>query len=356
MFLTRSIIERPGCETDWEPDWGTAWPGSCLRLLLMVLLLGGAAARLCASNGMAVGRSVTERVAAERALMQGQIDEAVARSQRLAATDPKDGQAYLLLCRSFYAEAHADEAIDACAKAAQLLPRSSEVQDWLGRAYGMKAEHAGPIAGLSLALKVRAAFESAVALDAGNGDAMNDLGEFYIDAPSIIGGGVGKAVALANRVQEQLPQPAHRILAMSAEKRKDYGTAEREFQAAVAVANAPDAWDDLGAFYRRRGQYDKAVDALKQALAVDRARDASVVDAASLLDEMHREPELAEKTLRDYLQGGAKSDAAPAIKVHVMLGKLLAGEGDKAGAKIEFETALQMASGYAQAKQALQEL
>jgi tetratricopeptide (TPR) repeat protein len=348
MSVTRYIIERPIDER--------GRPGSCFRFLLMVFVLGSASARLYAGNGMAADRSATERAAVERALMQGQIDEAVARAQRLAATDPKDGQAYLLLCRSFYAEGHAGEAIDACTKATQVLPNSSEAQDWLGRANGMKAEHAGPIAGLSLALKVKAEFETAVALDPRNGDAVNDLGEFYIDAPSIIGGGLDKAAALANRAEGQLPQPAHRILAMTAEKRKDYGTAEREFRAAVAVANRPNAWDDLGAFYRRRGQIDQAVDALKQAVVVDRDNDASLVDAASLLNRMHREPELAERSLRDYLQSGVKSDAAPVIKVHVMLGKLLASEGDTAGAKIEFEMALQMASGYAPAKQALQEL
>jgi tetratricopeptide (TPR) repeat protein len=348
MSVTRFIIELPVRKTIRRGLW--------LKLLRMGLLFGSGATGLHAiSLGMA-DRSATERAAAERALMQGQIDEAVARAQRLAAADPKDGQAYLLLCRSFYAEAHTDEAIDACTKATQALPHSSEAQDWLGRAYGMKAERAGPMAGLSLALKVKTAFETAVALDPGNGEAINDMGEFYIDAPMIIGGGLDKSAALANRALGHRPQPAHRILAMTAEKRKDYGTAEREFRAAVAVANRADAWNDLGAFYRRRGEYDKAVEALKQGLAVNSAKDASLVDAASLLDRMHRERGLTEKALRDYLESGVKSDDAPAIKVHVMLGKLLESEGDRAGAKIEFETALQMASGYTPAKQALQQL
>ena len=348
MSVTRSIIERPVRKTIRPALW--------LNLLLMALVLGGGTTPMHAGSGVMADRSATERAAAERALMQGQIDEAVARAQRLAAADPKDGQAYLLLCRSFYAEAHAEEAIDACTKATQVLPHSSEAQDWLGRSLGMKAERAGPIAGLSLALKVRAAFETAVALDPENGDAINDLGEFYIAAPMIIGGGLDKSAALANQALAQRPQPAHRILAMTAEKRKDYDTAEREFRAAVAVANRADAWNDLGAFYRRRGEYDKAVEALKQGLAVNRAKDAGLVDAASLLDRMHREQALTEKALRDYLESGVKSDDAPAIKVHVMLGKLLESEGNKSGAKIEFEAALQMAAGYAPAKQALQQL
>lgn len=345
MFVTRPIHER-----------------TVPQKIVLALRVSFACASLVAGqqafgwSGMAVDRASTERAAAERALMQGQIDEAVARAQHLAAVNPKDGQAYLLMCRSFYAEGHADEAIDACEKATQAWPRSSEAQDWLGRAEGMKAQHAGPISGLRLALSVRAAFEAAVALDPNSADAIDDLGEFYVDAPMIVGGGLDKAAALANRAEAVQPQSAHRIRGMAAEKNKDYGTAEREFQSAVAVANKPGAWDDLGAFYRRRGQFDQAVDALKQGLAANRTKDANLVDAASLLNRMHREPELAEKTLRDYLSSGIKSDAAPAIKVHVMLGKQLASEGDKAGAKIEFEAALRMAAGYVPAKQALQAL
>ena len=78
----------------------------------------------------------------------------------------------------------------------------------------------GTISGLSLALKVRAAFEAAVALDPGNGDAVNDLGEYYIAAPMVIGGGLDKSAALANQALARRPQPAHRILAMTAEKRR----------------------------------------------------------------------------------------------------------------------------------------
>lgn len=343
MSVTKPIFERAIGE-------------NVVRALRFVCMSWLVAAAVAHGLGVSVDRASNERAAAERALMQGQIDDAVARAQRLATIDPKDGQAYLLMCRSFYAEAHTEEAIDACTKATELLPKSSEAQNWLGRAAGMKAERAGPISGLRLALKVRAAFEAAVALDPRNGDAIDDLGEFYIDAPAIIGGGLDKAAMLANQAEPVQPQPAHRIRAMAAEKRKDYGTAEREFRAAVAVANRPGAWDDLGAFYRRRKQYNQAVDALKQGLSANSAKDASLVDAASLLYRMHRESGLAERALRDYLSSGVKSDAAPAIKVHVMLGKQLASEGDKAGAKIEFEAALRMAAGYAPARQALQEL
>jgi tetratricopeptide (TPR) repeat protein len=217
----------------------------------------------------------------------------------------------------------------------------------------MQAESAGPIAGLRLAFKVRNAFEAAVRINPLNGDAVNDLSEYYIDAPSIVGGGFDKAALLADRSQSQLPQNAHRMRALAAEKQKDYGTAEREFRAAAAVANQPNAWADLGAFYSRRTQPSKAVEALRRAIALDHVHDAALVDAATTLNEINREPRLAESALRDYLASHARSDAAPAFKVHVQLAKLLRDAGNTAEAKIELEHSLQLASGYVPARKEL---
>jgi tetratricopeptide (TPR) repeat protein len=300
-------------------------------------------------------RTALDRKAAERSLLQGRIDDSVTVLKRLVAANPKDGQAYLLLCRGFYAEEHIDEAISACEKAVRANARSSDAQDWLGRAYGFKADHAGPLEGFVLARDVRAAFEAAVAADPGSSAAVDDLSEYYVDAPAVVGGGLEKADVLADRSFARLPQEAHRIRALVAEKRKDYVAAEREFEAAVDVAKHPEAWVDLGGFYERREQWDRAVDCLKRALAADRAKDAAIVDAASILNEMHREPRLAKLALQQYLAGNAKSDAVPAVKVHVMLGKMLADGGDRSGARVEFGRALELASNYAPAKRALKQ-
>ncbi len=295
-----------------------------------------------------------DRKAAEHALLIGRTDDSIAAFQRLVAANPNDSTSYLLLCRGFLAADQIDKAINACESAARLAPRDSEIQDWLGRAYGIKADHAGPIEAFQLAHKVRAAFESAVKLNPLNGPAVNDLSEYYVGAPSIVGGGLDKADALADRSLATLPQQAHRIRALAAEKRKDYITAEREFQAAVSVANRPDACSDLGGFYARRRQEDTAVETLRRCIAANKLKDASIVDAASILNEIHREPRLAALALQQYLAGNAKSDAAPAARVHVMLGKMLIGFGDTPGARIEFGKALELASNYPPAKKALE--
>jgi len=324
-----------------------AW-GITAGLLLTLAGLG-------AKSGNAVDAISSERDAAERALMLGQVDAAVDGLHNLLTKNPKDAQAHLLLCRAFYAEDLPD-AVDECEAAMDGLSDSSEAQDWLGRACGMKAQNAGPIAGYKLARRVQAAFERAVNLDPKNSAAVDDLAEYYIGAPAIIGGGVDKAEALANRVLSVAPQAAHRTRALAAEANKDYSRAEREFRAAVGVAGRPDAWVDLGHYYARRKQYDLAVDALRKCLTADPRMDAAVVDAASILMEMDSERETAERSLRGYLSGKAKSDAAPAFKVHEQLGSVLMKKGDAAGAKIEFEEALKLVHDYAPAKRALQSL
>lgn len=290
---------------------------------------------------------------ARRALLQGEADNAVSLLRPVLAADPSDGQAHLLLCRVFYAQERAAAAVPECDIALKTLSQSSEAQDWAGRAYGLEADKAGPIAGLRLAIKVRNAFEAAVRLDPANGAAINDLSEYYINAPAIVGGGYDKAADLADRSAARLPQNAHRIRAISAEHQKDYPAAEREFRAATAVADRPDAWADLGAFFERREQPDQAADALRHSIAVNRDHDASLVDAATSLTEIHREPRLAERALRDYLASRTLSDDAPAFRVHLTLAKLLRSEGRKPEAKIEVQKALALASGYAPARHEL---
>lgn len=326
-----------------------------LKFAITILNLRRALLTLCAFAllGACCASHATDLDSASEALLTGHADTAVAQLKQVLSIEPSNGQAHLLLCRAYYAQSMAAAAASECTAALRTIGNDSSAQDWAGRAYGMQADGAGPIAGLRLALKVRNAFEAAVRLNPLNGDAVNDLSEYYIDAPSIVGGGFDKAAVLAGRSAPQLPQNAHRMRALSAERQKDYVTAEREFRAATAVANKPNAWADLGAFYSRRSQDDEAVEALRHAIAVDHAHDATLVDAATTLHEMNRDPGLAQHALRQYLASDAESDAAPAFRAHLLLAKVLRDQGNNADAKIEVEHSLELASTYAPARREL---
>jgi tetratricopeptide (TPR) repeat protein len=291
---------------------------------------------------------------ADNLLQQGRVAEALTSLQGVLAAQPDDAQAHLLLCRVYYAQNIADNAIRECELAVSRAPSSSDSQMWLGRAYGFKASHANPIAALNLAIKVRNAFERAVELDPENIHAMSDLGQFYVAAPSLIGGGLDKAQALAAKMQPHFPSQTHRLLALVAEKKKDNATAETEFISAAAIGKTPEAYVDLGFFYQRHNQPDKMLNALQTAIAADHRKGPAIVDAASILTDAHLSPGLAENLLRTYLSSSAKTDDAPAFKVHVQLGDLLAQHGDPTGAHREYAAALALAPNYAPARKAMQ--
>ncbi|MBB5315928.1 tetratricopeptide repeat protein [Tunturibacter empetritectus] len=287
-------------------------------------------------------------------LQQGRVDEAAAMLQDLLASQPNNALAHQLFCRVYYAQEKADPAIHECELAVANAPDSSEDHMWLARAYGYKAAHASPFSALSLAVKVHNAFERAVQLDPENFQAMSDLGEYYVAAPSMIGGGTDKAQALAARMQPSFPAQSHRLLALIAEKKKDSAAAEAEYQAAVAAGKTPEAYIDLGDFYKRHNQTDKMLEALRSAVAADHRKGPPLVDAATTLSDAHSSPQLAISLLRTYLAASGKTDGAPAFKVHLQLGGLLAQSGDTDGAHNEYLAALSLASNYVPARKALQ--
>ncbi len=293
---------------------------------------------------------------AETALEAGQADVAAQLLQAELKVNPQDAHAELLLCRVDYSIELADRAVEACERAAALDRTDSATQLWLGRAYGKKASRVNPFAAYGLAKRVRAAFEQAVAFDPRSVAAMNDLGEFYINAPGVVGGGLDKAAALAAKLQAVSPAGAARMLALVAEKKGDLASAEAGFKKAIALSPTPEGWVDLGFFYQRHQRYDEMETALKQAVQLDRAHDAALVDVASILTSAGRSPSLAKELLQQYLASAAKSEAAPAARVHVELGKLDEKAGDMAAAKQEYQAALGLAAAYAPAQKALEAL
>jgi tetratricopeptide (TPR) repeat protein len=303
---------------------------------------------------LAVRSLLADTTQANNLLQQGRVNEALTSLHDVLTAEPHDAQAHLILCRVYYAQDLADKAINECELAAANAPSSSDSQMWLGRAYGFKASHANPIAALNLAIKVRNAFEHAVQLDPENIQAMSDLGQFYVAAPSLIGGGLDKAQTLAGHMQPHFPSQSHRLLALIAEKKKDLATAEAEFTSAATIGKTPEAYVDLGFFYQRHHQTDKMLNALQTTVSIDHRKGPAIVDAASILTDAHLSPDLAVNLLRAYLSSNAKTDDAPAFKVHVQLGDLLAQHGDPAGAHREYAAAFALAPNYAPARKAMQ--
>ena len=92
-------------------------------------------------------------------------------------------------------------------KLVALEPKNSNFHHWLGKCYGRIAETVSWIKAMSMAKKTRKAFEKAVALDEKNIDALEDLMQYYLEAPGFLGGSKKKA----NEIEKRLNQIGNNI-------------------------------------------------------------------------------------------------------------------------------------------------
>jgi tetratricopeptide (TPR) repeat protein len=171
--------------------------------------------------------------------------------------------------KSFYMQGQFKESIDYLEKALAADPSNSNYIDWLGKAYGRRADQSTFVKALPLAVKTRQCFEKAVALDPANLEALSDLFEFDMEAPSLIGGGLDKAEAIAARIAPLSPAEGHFARARLAEKRKDPREAEAEYRKALDAAPGDVGRIlDLAQFLSKHGRYEESERLFEQAQQV----------------------------------------------------------------------------------------
>ena len=293
------------------------------------------------------------REAAGLLLPSGKVDETLAALQARIQANPGDAEAHSLMSRVYLQIERWDEAIRAAEKAVKLMPDNSEYHQWLGRAYGLKAEVIGPIGAFSLVRKVKAEFERAVNLSADNLSARADLAEFYTEAPSIMGGDKTKARQLADYVGQRDPAQGHYMRARIEEKRNK-ADAERELKAAIAEShNSADYWIDLAAFYVRSGRFDEMQATVERAQGIAPHDPNVLFTGGSLLLRGGRNFSGAVQMLRSYIAAGNVIEDGPLFQAHYVLGQLLEKQGNSQDAANEFRAALALASQYKPAQDAL---
>jgi len=287
---------------------------------------------------------------ADDALQAGEADQALSLLMPLPTQGQGAAEAQNLICRVRFTLQQWDAAVRACELAVRLDGTSSIDHMWLGRALGEKADRASFMTAYSLGKRVRSEFEQAVQLDPHNAGALSDLGEFYKDAPGIVGGGTDKAEAIAAQLDKVDPAKAYELRGNIDVSQKDYVSAERDFKQAIAVSQHPaEQWTILASFYRGRQRWndmENAIHSCVSAAARDKHPGVALYDGAGILIETNRDPALAAKMLEDYLAGSSKSEEAPAFIAHVRLGRLKQQLGDPEGARREFAAAAAMAHEY----------
>jgi tetratricopeptide (TPR) repeat protein len=250
--------------------------------------------------GFARAESIPGRTVVEQASDLYQRTAYDASLQALAADPMPDAETLSLRGKNYFMLGDYKKAVEAFEQAVAAVPMNAEYALWLGRAYGRRAETGGWVTAPFHASKARQYMEKSVALRPHYHEALNDLFEYYFEAPGFLGGGLDKAEAIAQRIGEESPAEFHFAEARMAERRKDYAAAESEYLA-------------------RRGRMEESETVFAHAQKVAPGDPRLDFARAKVYVEHKRSLGEARQLLKKYLQADVTPDDPPKAAAELLL-------------------------------------
>jgi tetratricopeptide (TPR) repeat protein len=318
-----------------------------------------AAAMLAAATSILATVKQNDGLDAGRRAYEGSdYAKAITELQAAAVKEPQNGEIQLLLTKSYLELQERDAAIASAEKAVAIDPKSSVYHEWLGRAYGEKADHASMFSAPGLARKTHREFEIAVQLDERNFSARQALIEFDCAAPGMVGGGEEKAKPEIQKLQSMDTSEWHYALGNCRRQKKDFADADVEFRLALeSHPKSPELIFDIGDYAVRRSQADRLIQVAElggQAAPSD-ARELFYRAAGMIL--RNEKLDHAERLLQEYLQKAPKRSGFPRYATaHEWLGRLEENKGEKELAIKEYQAALQLDPKNKSARESLKRL
>jgi tetratricopeptide (TPR) repeat protein len=275
-----------------------------------------------------------------------------------AAKDPQNGDVQLLLTKSYLELQEHDPAIKSAERAVTINPQNSVYHEWLGRAYGEKADHASMFSAISLAKKTRREFETAVQLDGKNYAARQALIEFDCSAPGLVGGGEEKAVPQIKQLAELDASEGHYAAGNCRRQKKDFASADEEFTKSLeSQPKSAELIYDIGDYAVKRGQTERLLKVAELGEDLAPADPRAKFYRAVALVLKKEELVAAERLLREYAQKAPTRSGYPRpAAAHAWLGRLFEEEDEKTKAEKEFESALKLDAKNKMAQEALKRL
>jgi tetratricopeptide (TPR) repeat protein len=224
----------------------------------------------------------------------------------------KNPRIYGLMGQDYLMTGEYKKATEVLEKAVAAEPNNSEYVMWLARAYGRRAETANPLSAMALASKSRQYFERAVALDRSNIEALNDLLEFYLEAPGFLGGGMEKARATVAQISRVNAAEGQWAQSRIDEKRKEPDSAEAHLRRAVEMAPMQvGRLIDLARFLSKQGRYQEADENFARAEAIAPENAKLLFARADAYIKSNRNLAVAKDLLKRYLSSNITPEDPP---------------------------------------------
>jgi Tfp pilus assembly protein PilF len=330
------------------------WVQSCV----FHILIGALAAGVATAPLRCAAQPADNLQAAQKAYEESDYPKAIQLLSDASGADPQNAQVQLLLTKSHLEIQQWDAAIRSAERAVALDPKSSSFHEWLGRAYGEKADHSSFVSALSFAKKTRKEFAAAVELDGSNFTARQAVIEFDCAAPAMAGGGEDKARPEIAQMAALDAAEGHYAEGNCRRQKKDFVAADGEFTKALqGNLKSAERVFDIGDYAVRHAEPDLlfAVATQGAKLAPDDPR-ANYFRAVGAIIKKQKSPE-TEKSLRDYLKDAPTRSGYPRTTMaHYWLGQLHENEGNESAAKTEYEEALKLDGKNKTAQEALKRL
>jgi tetratricopeptide (TPR) repeat protein len=305
---------------------------------------------LLAAGALAAGDTQVDT--AQQQFQQGHFSEAINTLQAAARSLPDDASVHYWLGRCYYELKNYQQALAQDEQAVKLAPNNSEYLLWLGRAYGRQAEDGHSF---WMAIRSRNALEDAIRADPKNVPARRDLGEFYSEAPWIVGGNKRKArdqiaaIAAIDPIQGELAQSEY--------DRKNGHVEQAAAELREVLAAKPNRVDeyyevaDFFASHVNAAMVQQAVDGVTAIAPSDPRlpyyRGVILVIQGQNLTE-------AESYLKAYLASTPdRSDYPPHSDARTWLGHVYEKMGNRLGAAEQYRAALELDPRSGFAKQSL---
>lgn len=282
---------------------------------------------------------------ASRLLTSGRPAEARAVLEDVLRSNPANVEALELLGRVHLREREPKKARESAKRILELDPKRASAHCLVAMAASSEIGGANVFRKMSLSGEIRSSFAKALELDPRNRTAREGLFQFYRQAPSVAGGGLDKAGALAEESVQADPALGHAMKARLHAARKETGKALAEYllsvaseppyvpalnevgylelelkqpdaalghfrrQVELAPANA-NAHDSLGDGLMVKGLLDEAIAAYREAARLDPGFAAAVFHLGQALERKGRIGEAVEQ----YRKAAGMSPSDPQVR------------------------------------------